>query len=60
LYSCCFNYRSLLEKNISISPEKAREIGECVGCKLNCAISKLTKLFLVEDILASLKVKIMH
>ncbi|XP_028409610.1 reticulon-1-A-like isoform X2 [Dendronephthya gigantea] len=48
-------YKSLLEKNISISPEKARDIGECVGCKINCAIAKLTKLFLVEDILASLK-----
>ena len=35
---------------------KAREIGECVGCKVNCALAKLTKLFLVEDIVASLKV----
>ena len=48
-------YKSLLEKNISISPEKAREIGERIGSKVNCAISKLTKLFLVEDILSSLK-----
>ncbi|CAB4015732.1 reticulon-1-A-like isoform X3 [Paramuricea clavata] len=48
-------YKALLEKNISISPEKAREIGECIGCKVNCTIAKLTKLFLVEDFVASLK-----
>lgn len=48
-------YKSLLEKNMSISTEQARDIGERVGTKANLAIAKLTKLFLVEDIFASLK-----
>lgn len=48
-------YKSLLEKDRAISKERARDIGEMVGARLNCMISKLTRLFLVEEIFASLK-----
>lgn len=48
-------YKSLLEKDRTISKERARDIGEMVGARLNCLISKLARLFLVEEIFASLK-----
>lgn len=48
-------YKRLLEKDMGISKEEARDMGECVGNHINTVIAKLTKLFLVEDVFRSLK-----
>ncbi|XP_046849108.1 reticulon-1-A-like [Xenia sp. Carnegie-2017] len=49
------SYQSFIEKNMTISPEKARGIGEAIGNKMNTVLMKVSKLFLVEDTMASIK-----
>uniref|UniRef100_A0A3B3H991 Reticulon n=1 Tax=Oryzias latipes TaxID=8090 RepID=A0A3B3H991_ORYLA len=48
-------FRSLLEKDISISSEAVRELGDQCLLHLNCFTSRTRRLLLVEDLVDSLK-----
>ncbi|KAK3734835.1 hypothetical protein QZH41_011752 [Actinostola sp. cb2023] len=51
-------FKKFLDKDIEISKEKASECVECAVGRINCGTKKLRRLFLVEDIVDSIKDKI--
>lgn len=51
----CVVSREFLEFDLTLSPERAREICDVVVSHLNSAVAKCRSLFLVEDIVDSVK-----
>lgn len=49
--------RSLIEKDVSIPPETFRKHVDCGLSYINRALKQMSRLFLVEDLVDSLKVK---
>ena len=55
----CFLCRSLIEKDVSIPPETFRKHVDASLTYINRALKQLSRLFLVEDLVDSLKVKLL-
>lgn len=66
IFFCCFwnllsssfpLFRTLIEKDVSIPPETFRKHVDCSLTYINQALKQLSRLFLVEDLVDSLKVR---
>jgi len=48
-------YRTLLEAEITLTEEKVQEVASVAVSHVNCTLSELRRLFLVEDLVDSIK-----
>lgn len=54
----CFCDRALMEKDVTLPPETFRKHMDLCLTHINCVLKKMSRLFLVEDLVDSLKVSV--
>ncbi len=50
-----FNHREYLEHDVTVTTEKVHEVADLTAAKLNASLVELRRLFLVEDLVDSVK-----
>jgi hypothetical protein len=55
IFNCFFRFREFLELDVSLPQNKVKEVSEVAVAHINAAVVELRRLFLVEDLVDSIK-----